>query len=118
LPLVCPIKVNDIFNGYIVKGAHSGAFIRCLTLSSRRHGNIKPYLHKYKIHDSSICSCKRGEQTIDHVIYDCKLLEEETDRLKAAVMWTDNWPVSKNNRIKKSNKDLIRITHFINFDKL
>jgi hypothetical protein len=59
------------------------------------HGNIKAYLHKYKIQESPICSCKRGEQTVDHVLYDCELLEEETDRLKAAVMRTDSWPVSK-----------------------
>jgi len=50
------------------------------------HGNIKAYLHKYKIQESPICSCKRGEQIVDHVIYDCKLFEEERDRLKAAVM--------------------------------
>ena len=82
------------------------------------HGIIKAFLHKYKIQESPICPCKRGEQTVDHVIYDCKLFEEETDRLKAAVMWTDNWPVSENNLIKKFNKDFIRFTNFINFDKL
>ena len=32
------------------------------------HGNIKSYLHKYKILDSPMCSCKSGEQTIDHII--------------------------------------------------
>jgi len=26
-----------------------------------RHGNIKSYLYKYKIMDSPMCSCKRGE---------------------------------------------------------
>jgi hypothetical protein len=53
------------------------------------HGNIKAYLHKYRIEDSPICSCKRGEQTLDHVMYNCKLFEEERDRLKVAVMRTD-----------------------------
>jgi len=33
------------------------------------HGNTKPYLHKYKIMDSPICSCKRGAQTIHHIHY-------------------------------------------------
>jgi hypothetical protein len=82
------------------------------------HGNIKAYLHKYKIQESPICSCKRGEQTVDHVINDCKLLEEERDRLKAAGMRTDNWPVSKNYLIKNFNKGFITFTNFINFDKL
>ena len=82
------------------------------------HGNIKVYLHKYKIQESPICSCKRGEQTVDNVIYDSKLFEEERDRLKAAVMRTDNWPVGKNNLIKNFNKDVTRFTNLINFDKL
>jgi len=82
------------------------------------HGNIKVYLHKYKIQESPISSCKRGEQTVDHVIYDTKLFGEERDRLKAAVMRTDNWPVSKHNLIKNFSKDFIGFTNFINFDKL
>jgi hypothetical protein len=31
------------------------------------HGNIKSYLYKYKILDSPMCSCRRGEQTVDHM---------------------------------------------------
>ena len=82
------------------------------------HGNIKAYLHKFKIQESPICSCKRGEQTVEHVIYDCKLVEEERDRLKAAVMRTDNWPVSKNNLIKNFYKDFVRFTNSIKLDKM
>jgi ribonuclease HI len=46
------------------------------------HGNIKSYLQKYKILDSLECSCKSGEQTVDHILFDCKLLEQERDSLK------------------------------------
>ena len=60
------------------------------TIMITGHGNIKAYLHKYKIQESPICSCKRGEQRVDHLIYDCKLFEKEIDRLKAAIMRTDN----------------------------
>jgi hypothetical protein len=56
------------------------------------HGNIKSYLHKYKILDSPMCSCKSGEQTVGHILFDCKLLEPERDRIKAAVLWSENWP--------------------------
>ena len=82
------------------------------------HGNIKAYLHKFKIQESPICSCERGEQTVEHVIYDCKLVEEERDRLKAAVMRTDNWPVSKNKLIKNFYKDFVRFTNSIKLDKM
>ena len=32
-----------------------------------------------------MCSCDEGEQSVDHILYECKLLEHERDRLKAAV---------------------------------
>jgi uncharacterized protein YcgI (DUF1989 family) len=67
---------------------------------------------------SPICSCKTGEQTVDHVIYDCKIFDEERDRLKAAVMRTYNWPISKNNLIKNFYKDFAKFTNIINFDKM
>ena len=46
-----------------------------------------------------------GEQSADHVLYNCKLLEQERGRLKAAVLRTENWPVSKNKLINKFNKN-------------
>jgi hypothetical protein len=51
-----------------------------------------------------MCSCKSGEQTVDHILFHCKLLEQERDRLKAAVLRSENWPVSKNKLINKYNK--------------
>ena len=48
------------------------------------HGNIKTYLYKYKIIESPMCSCDEREQSVDHILYECKLLEHVRDRLKAA----------------------------------
>jgi hypothetical protein len=47
------------------------------TTMVRGHGNIKSYLYKYKILESPMCSCKSGEQTVDHILFDSKLLEQE-----------------------------------------
>ncbi|KAJ4449775.1 hypothetical protein ANN_01179 [Periplaneta americana] len=47
------------------------------------HGNIKSYLHKYKIIDNPMCTCNTAEQSVDHLIYDCKLIEQERETLKA-----------------------------------
>jgi len=41
------------------------------------HGNIKAYLYRFKIKDSPMCSWKRGEQTIDHILFNCELVEQE-----------------------------------------
>jgi hypothetical protein len=82
------------------------------------HGNIKSYLFKYKIKDSLICSYKRGEQTIDHIIFDCELVEQGRDRLKAAVLRSENWPLSKDTLINKYSKEFKKFTDRLSFDKL
>ena len=65
-----------------------------------------------------MCSCKSREQTVDHILYDCKLLEQERNSLKATVLWTENWPVSKNKLINKFHKDFKKFMNNIPFDKL
>jgi len=60
------------------------------------HGNIKSYLYKYKIIDNSMCLAKKVNQTVDHILFDCTLLEREWDKLKAVVTRTEDWPVSYN----------------------
>jgi hypothetical protein len=59
------------------------------------HGNIKSYLHKFKIIQIPMCSCKQGERSVEHILYDCKLHEHDRDRLKAAVIRSESWPVRK-----------------------
>jgi hypothetical protein len=81
------------------------------------HGNIKTYLHKYKILDSPMCFCKNGEQRVDHILLDCKVLEQERDSLKAAVLRSENWPSSKNKLIAKFNKTFQKFTNSISSDK-
>ena len=41
-------------------------------------------------------SCKKGHQTVQHIIFDCPLLEKEREKLKAVVTRTENWPVDCN----------------------
>ena len=57
-----------------------------LAMMVTSHGNIKSYLYKYKIIDGSMCPCKIGEQTIDHILYDCELVKQERDKLKAEIL--------------------------------
>jgi hypothetical protein len=88
------------------------------TIMVTGHGNIKSYLHKHKILDSPMCFCKNGEQTVGHILMNCKLLERERDSLKAAVLRSENWPVSKNKLITKFNITFKKFTNNISFDKL
>jgi hypothetical protein len=82
------------------------------------HGNIKLHLYKHKIIDSPMCLCKNGEQTTDHILYDCELVEQEIDRLKAAVLKSENWPASKDILISKYSNPFIKFTDSISLDKL
>jgi hypothetical protein len=59
------------------------------------HGNIKTYQYKYKIIESPKCSSKEGDQSVDHVLFDGKLLEQDTVILKAVVTRSEKWSVSK-----------------------
>jgi len=65
------------------------------------HGNIKSYVYKYKIIYIPICPCKIGEQTTNHILYDCELVNQERDKPKAGILRSENWPVNKDNLINK-----------------
>ena len=47
------------------------------------HNNINSYLHKYKIVDSPMCTCKSGEQT-DH-IFEYELFEQESESKSGSI---------------------------------
>jgi hypothetical protein len=79
------------------------------------HGNIKTYLFKYRIIESPMCSCEEGEQSVDHIIYDCKILEQERTRLKAVVK---KWPVSKDKLSIKFYRYFNKFTDSITLDKV
>ena len=82
------------------------------------HGNIKSYLHKFKIIDNPICPCKAAEQTADHLIFDCTLLAKERDALKTAVLKFENWPVTKNKLISVYNTNFSKFVNSLNFETL
>jgi hypothetical protein len=65
------------------------------------HGNIKTYLHKYKIIENSKCPCNKGEHTVDHKIYGYNFQEQERDRIKAVITRSEQWTVSKNKLVLK-----------------
>jgi hypothetical protein len=71
-------------------------FINSLNSHSTCKYNIKAYLHKYKIIDDPMCPCKKGQKTVQHILFDCHLLEKEREKLKAVVSRTEKWPVSCN----------------------
>jgi len=89
-----------------------------LTRMVTGHGNIKSYLYKYKIIDSPMCPCKIGEQTTDRIVYDCDIVKQEIDKLKAEILRTENWPVSKDTLINKYTKIFNKFVESIQLENL
>jgi hypothetical protein len=84
-----------------------------LTTMITGHGNIKTYLHRFKIADSPKCSCGHNDQTTEHLLLDCTLLNKERDTLISAVSRTDDWPINKHILIRKHYKAFTRFTNQI-----
>ena len=54
------------------------------------HGNIKSYFYKYNLIDNPMFPCKNGDKTVDQILFDCTLLEQERNKLKVVVTRTEN----------------------------
>ena len=49
------------------------------------HGKTKSYLHRFGIIDNQTCPCKGGDQTTEHLIHQCSILETQRDVMKQTI---------------------------------
>jgi hypothetical protein len=82
------------------------------------HGKTKAYLHQFKITESPECPCNGGNQTVDHLIYDCTILQREREKLISKVLKQDNWLVTKSDLVNKYIKYFLEFTNTIDFKKI
>jgi len=85
------------------------------------HGKTKSYLHRFKIIESPDCPCGGGgggSQTVDHLLFDCTILQDEREGLIGKISRLDNWPVTKRQLGNKYIKHFIQFTNSIDFTKL
>jgi hypothetical protein len=73
------------------------------------HGNIKSYLYRFKIIEAPNCPYGNDNQTTEHLLLECALLQQDRERLIAAVAKTDNWPINKDTLIKKTLQGVRKI---------
>ena len=81
-----------------------------LTTIGTDHGNIKSYLHRFRIIESPDYPCENGNQTAEHILFEFGILQEERERLIAAVVKIDNWTIKKDTLIKRRYKTFARFT--------
>jgi hypothetical protein len=65
------------------------------------HGKTRAYLHRFNLLDHATCACKKGDQTIGHLLYQCTLLQTHRELLKRNILNNRNWPASKQKLITK-----------------
>jgi len=82
------------------------------------HGNIRSYLHRLKIIGSPECPCKHDIQTVDRLIFQCNMLNNERETLKNSVLKVGNWPVSKSGLTSRYLKQFITYINSIDFEKI
>ena len=89
-----------------------------ITAMVTAHGKTRSYLHLFKIIESPECTCVNGNQTVDHILYDCSKLNNEREKLIAYISKEDNWPVKKSGLVNKYLKQFINFANSIDYGKL
>jgi len=74
------------------------------------HGKSKAYLNRFEIIQSPECFGKYGDQTTDHLLYDCEILEKERGKLIAYRSREEEWPVRKHELVNKYLKTKVQTT--------
>jgi hypothetical protein len=82
------------------------------------HRKTRAYLHRFKTTESATCPCNKGDQTIDHLLNQCTLLQTQRELLRNNVLKSGNWPVSKLELITKHLKSFLVFTKSIEVDQL
>jgi hypothetical protein len=77
------------------------------------HGKTRAYLHRFKILENTTFLCNKGNQTVDHLINQCTLLQTQTELLRNNVLKSGTWPVRKEQLIMKT-LEIISYFHQIN----
>jgi len=82
------------------------------------HGKTRAYLHHFKLLEHATCVCKHGDQTTDHLLYHCTLLQTQREVLKQNILKIGNWPASNNDPITKHRDSFITFIKSTDFGLL
>jgi ribonuclease HI len=86
-----------------------------LTAILTAHGKTKAYLNRFNIIESPQCTCKEGPQTVDHLIYECNMLQTERTTLVTNIS-PEAWPKEKRELIKNHTKHFTQFINSIDFE--
>jgi hypothetical protein len=82
-------------------------------------GKTKTYLHRFNLTDNPMCPCNEGEQSVEHLIHVCRILEPQiSDMRKHITNRGGFWPPTNNELVTKHLKAFINFVKCIDFSKL
>jgi hypothetical protein len=79
------------------------------------HGKTRAYLHRFKIIEKATCACEQEDQTVDHILYQCTLLESQPQNMKNSVIKAGQWPPSKQQLITQHRDSILKFLESIDF---
>ena len=82
------------------------------------HGKTRAYLHRFKLREDATCICGPGEQTTDHLLFDCVMTHTQREVLQQNINKIGKWPTSKQELITKYRKPFCAFTDSIDFKLL
>jgi predicted methyltransferase len=82
------------------------------------HGKTMAYLHRFKIRDNAHCVCQQGDQTVNHLLYACNLLQTQREILRKSVTKKGQWPADKYELTTNHLEHLLTYIVSIDFDRL
>jgi hypothetical protein len=88
------------------------------TTTITAHGKTRSYPHRFKIIESPVCPCGNGNQTVEHIIYDCGKLNNERRKLISVISKEDHWPVGKKVLVNKYLKQITNFTNSIEYGNM
>ena len=90
-----------------------------LTATVSDHGKTRAYLNRFKVIDDPMCPCNEGEQTVEHLIYVCSILEpRRSTMIKHITTRGGIWPPTNNELIDKYLTVFTEFVKSIDFTKL
>ena len=74
--------------------------------------------HQQTPEEDALCVCQQRDQTLDHLIYDCNLLEAQRGILRTKVTKNGQCPADKNELLTKHIEHFLTYIESIDFDRL
>jgi len=75
-----------------------------LTAVLSGHDQTKAHLHRFNLREDAKCICNKGDQTMDHILFQCIETRKQRDLIKLHLRTQKNWPANKSELITKHRK--------------